>query len=188
MKPVFPHCVALDAGSHQANIRARRRSVSIADGAGSRSPGASAAEQCSSRGKPIRLTFMAADKLVLGWICWLFPNGRHALAVIRPETVVRWHRAGFRSHWRWKSRGWPGRPALPAEIRKLIHETSIANPLWGAPRIHGELLKLGFEIAELTCPSTCSGTRGPPSQGWGLFLITPQISPPWRCCKARGKI
>ena len=58
------------------------------------------------RGKPTRLTFMAADRLVLGWICWLFPNARDALAVVRPETVMRWHRAGFRSYWRWKS----GRP------------------------------------------------------------------------------
>ena len=64
------------------------------------------------RDKPIRLPFMAADRLVLGWVCRLFPNARDALAIVRPETVVRWHRAGFRSYWRWKSRGWPGRPAI----------------------------------------------------------------------------
>jgi hypothetical protein len=86
------------------------------------------------RGKPNRLTFMATDRLVLGWICRLFPSAREALAIVRPETVVRWHRAGFRSYWRWKSRGWPGRPSLSAQIQKLIREMSIANPLWGAPQ------------------------------------------------------
>ena len=122
------------------------------------------------RGKPTRLTFMAADRLVLGWICWLFPNARDALAVVRPETVMRWHRAGFRSYWRWKSRGWPGRPALPAEIRKLIREMSIANPLWGAPRIHGELLKLGIDVGQTSVAKYMVRTRRPPSQGWKTFL------------------
>ena len=122
------------------------------------------------RGKPTRLTFMAADRLVLGWICWLFPNARDALAVVRPETVMRWHRAGFRSYWRWKSRGWPGRPALSAEIRKLIREMSIANPLWGAPRIHGELLKLGIDVGQTSVAKYMVRTRRPPSQGWKTFL------------------
>jgi Integrase core domain len=122
------------------------------------------------RGKPKRLTFVAADKLMLGWICWLFPNARGALAIMRPETVVRWHRAGFRSYWRWKSRGWPGRPALPAEIQKLIHEMSIANPLWGAPRIHGELLKLGINVGQTSVAKYMVRTRRPPSQGWKTFL------------------
>jgi hypothetical protein len=84
------------------------------------------------RGKPIRLPFIAADRLVLAWICRLFPNVRDALAVVRPETVVRWHRAGFRSNWRWKSRRRSGRPAVSAEIRQLIRDMSIANPLWGS--------------------------------------------------------
>jgi len=100
------------------------------------------------RGKPFRLRFMAPDKLVLGWVCQLFPNARNALAIVRPETVVRWHRAGFRSYWRWKSSRRPGRPVVPAEIRQLIREMSIANPLWGAPRIHGELLKLGIDVGQ----------------------------------------
>src|SRR5262245_12336169 len=68
------------------------------------------------RGKAARLTFITADRLVLSWICRLFPDACDALAIVRPETVVRWHRAGFRSYWRWKSRGWPGRPALSAEV------------------------------------------------------------------------
>ena len=95
---------------------------------------------------------------------------RDALAVVRPETVVRWHRAGFRSYWRWKSRGWAGRPALPAEIRKLIREMSIANPLWGAPRIHGELLKLGIDVGQTSVAKYMIRTRRPPSQGWKTFL------------------
>jgi hypothetical protein len=64
------------------------------------------------------------------------------IAIVKPETVVRWHRDGFRQYWRWKSRSQGGRPGLPAEIRRLVREMSLANPLWGAPRIHGELLKL----------------------------------------------
>ena len=117
------------------------------------------------RGKPTRLPFMAADRLVLGWICRLLPNARDALAVVRPETVMRWHRAGFRSYWRWKSRGWPGRPALPAEIRKLIREMSLANPLWGAPRVHGELLKLGIDVGQTSVAKYMVRTRKSPSQG-----------------------
>ena len=72
----------------------------------------------------------------------------NALAIVKPDTIVRWHRAGFRSYWRWKSRPRGGRPTVPLEIRELIREMSIANPLWGAPRIHGELLKLGIEIGQ----------------------------------------
>ena len=96
------------------------------------------------RGRVGRLPFSASDRLVLGWVCGLFPNTRDAFAIIRPETVMRWHRAGFRSYWRWKSRRRPGRPAVSDELRQLIRDMSIANPLWGAPRIHGELLKIGI--------------------------------------------
>ena len=90
------------------------------------------------RGRPSRLSFLTVDKVVLGWVCHLCPKAYDALAIVRPETVVRWHRAGFRLFWRWKSRRRLGRPAVPAEIRQVIREMSIANPLWGAPRIHGE--------------------------------------------------
>ena len=92
------------------------------------------------RGRPSRVPFLAVDRMVLGWVCQLFPKTREALAIVRPDTVVRWHRAGFRLFWRWKSRSRPGRPGVPAEIRQLIRQMSVANPLWGAPRIHGELL------------------------------------------------
>jgi hypothetical protein len=71
-----------------------------------------------------------------------------ALRIIRPETLVRWHRAGFRRYWRWKSRSAGGRPPIDAELRALIRQMSVDNPLWSAPRIHGELLKLGFEVAK----------------------------------------
>jgi hypothetical protein len=70
---------------------------------------------------------LIVDRVVLGWVCHLFPKARNALAIVRPDTVVSWHRAG-RLFWRWKSRRRPGRPALPAEIRQLIREMSIANP------------------------------------------------------------
>jgi hypothetical protein len=72
------------------------------------------------------------------------------LSAIDSETVLRWHRTGFRLYWRWKSHSRKGRPRIPGEIRRLIREMSLANRLWGAPRIHGELLKLGIEIAQST--------------------------------------
>jgi hypothetical protein len=72
-----------------------------------------------------------------------------AIAIIQPETLVRWHRAGFRRYWRWKSRSLGGRPPI-ADLRVLIRRMRLANPLWGAPRIHGELLKLGIEVGQTT--------------------------------------
>src|SRR5450756_1591853 len=77
-----------------------------------------------------------------------FPSILQVLTIIRPETLVRWHRAGFRCYWRWKSRPLGGRPQIKTDLRALIRQMSIENPLWGAPRIHGELLKLGFEVAQ----------------------------------------
>lgn len=122
------------------------------------------------RGKPTRLPFLASNKWMLGWVCRLFPIARKALAIVRPDTVLRWHRAGFRLYWRWKSKGWPGRPSVSAEIRKLIREMSIVNPLWGAPRLHGELLKLGIDIGQTSVAKYMVRTRRPPSQGWKTFL------------------
>ena len=87
----------------------------------------------------------------------MFPKICDALAIVKPETLVRWHRAGFRSYWRWKSLPRGGRPTVPPEIRKLIREMSIANPLWGAPRIHGELLKLGIEIGQTSVAKYMAG-------------------------------
>src|SRR6202011_6424943 len=100
------------------------------------------------RANPKRLRFVSIDRLILGGVCRLFPKMYGALAIARPETVIRWHRAGFRAYWRWKSRPRSGRPKTPLEIRQLIRELSLANPLWGAPRIHGELLKLGIDVGQ----------------------------------------
>jgi transposase InsO family protein len=99
-----------------------------------------------------------------------FPAVLKALTIIRPETLVRWHRAGFRGYWRWKSRPRGGRPQIDAELRVLIRRMSVENPLWGAPRIHGELLKLGFEVAQSSVAKYMVKRRGPPSQGWRTFL------------------
>src|SRR5246500_4714060 len=99
-----------------------------------------------------------------------FPSILKAIAIIRPETLVRWHRAGFRRYWRWKSRSLGGRPQVDADLRALIRRMSADNPLWGAPRIHGELLKLGFEIAQSSVAKYMVKRSRPPSQGWRTFL------------------
>jgi len=83
---------------------------------------------------------------------------------------MKWHRVGFRSFWRWNSRRRAGRPTVPPEIRKLIREMSFANPRWGAPRIHGELLKLGIDVRQTSVAKHMVKRRGPPSQGWTTFL------------------
>src|SRR5512143_576429 len=122
------------------------------------------------RGRPSRVPFLAVDRVVLSWACHLFPKARGALAIVRPDTVVRWHRIGFRLFWRWKSRRRLGRPAVPPEIRQLIREMSIGNPLWRAPRIHGELLRLGIDVGQTSVAKNMVRRRGPPSQGWKTFL------------------
>jgi hypothetical protein len=125
---------------------------------------------CCGEPVPGDLPFISIDRLILGGVCRLFPKMYDALAIVRPDTVIRWHRAGFRLYWRWKSRHRCGRPAVPLEIRRLIREMSIANPLWGAPRIHGELLKLGIEIGQTSVAKYMARRRAPPSQGWKTFL------------------
>jgi len=122
------------------------------------------------RACPKKLPFNSIDRLILGGACRLFPIVNNALAIVRPDTVIRWHRAGFRSYWRWKSRRRRGRPTVPLEIRRLIREMSTANPLWGAPRIHGELLKLGVDIGQTSVAKYMARRRAPPSQGWKTFL------------------
>ena len=104
------------------------------------------------------------------WMTRVWPSLLDLSRVVQPDTILRWHRAGFRAYWRWKSRGQPGRPKIEPELRKLIRRMGKENPLWGAPRIHGELLKLGFEIAELTVSKYMIRHRGPPSQNWRTFL------------------
>jgi len=122
------------------------------------------------RTAPKKLSFCAVDRMIFVGLYRLFPKICDALAIVKPDTVVRWHRAGFRSYWRWKSRRRGGRPIVPVEIRRLIREMSIANPLWGAPRIHGELLKLGIDIGQTSVAKYMARRRGPPSQGWKTFL------------------
>src|SRR5438128_9893269 len=122
------------------------------------------------RGAPHRPRLRGSDRAVLVWMTWLWPNLLGLSRVVQPDTILRWHRAGFRAYWRWKSRGQPGRPRVSRELRELIQRISKENPLWGAPRIHGELLKLGFEIAESTVSKYMIWRRGPPSQTWRTFL------------------
>ncbi len=119
-------------------------------------------------GGRVRLT--NGDRLFLIQLYRWFPSVLKVITVIRPETLVRWHRAGFRRYWCWKSRPFGGRPQISAELRALIRRMSIENPLWGAPRIHGELLKLGFEVAQSSVAKYMVKRGGPPGQGWRTFL------------------
>ncbi|WP_405236981.1 integrase core domain-containing protein [Lentisalinibacter orientalis] len=108
-----------------------------------------------------RSFWMLVSKLCRGW--------RGALYIVKPETVIRWHREGFRRYWARKCRR-KGRPVLDPAIRALIRRISRVNPLWGAPRIHGELLKLGIEISQTTVAKYMTRNRKPPSQSWRVFL------------------
>jgi transposase InsO family protein len=122
------------------------------------------------RRMPKRPALTNIDRLLFVWLYRWFPSTVDALAIVRPETVIRWHRGGFRAYWRWRSRSRVGRPKVSTELRALIRQMGQANPLWGAPRIHGELLKLGFDVAQSTVAKYIVRRRGPPSQGWKTFL------------------
>src|SRR5256712_9805515 len=122
------------------------------------------------RKSPKRLAFSNVDRLVFAGLYRVAPGVLDALKVLKPQTVIRWHRAGFRAYWRWKSRPRGGRPKTAADIRQLIRDMSIANPLWGAPRIHGELLKLGIDVGQTTVAKYMARRRRPPSPGWKTFL------------------
>src|SRR5258706_9576798 len=116
-----------------------------------------------------------------------FPSILQVLTIIRPETLVRWHKVGFRCYWRWKSHRRGGRPQIDMELRRLIRLMSMENPLWGAPRIHGELLKLGFEVAQSSVAKYMVKHHGPPSQGWKTFLRTTlRTLLPWICSWSRS--
>ena len=110
-----------------------------------------------------------ADRLFLAALSVLWLGWREALHIVQPETVVRWHRQGFRYYWRWKSCR-RGRPRIDPQVRGLIRRMCRANPLWGAPRIHGELLKLGIEVSEATVSKYMIKRGRPPSQTWRTFL------------------
>ena len=110
-----------------------------------------------------RVLWVLLSRLWRGW--------GEAVAIVQPETVIRWQRTGFKLFWTWKSRRrGPGRPAVAPEVRALIRRMAEANPLWGAPRIHGELQKLGIEIAQATVSKYLARRRPPPSQTWRTFL------------------
>ena len=122
------------------------------------------------RRAPKRPHLNNTDRFLFVWLYHWFPSVLGAIAIVRPETIIRWHRTGFRAYWRWRSRNPVGRPKVSAELRTLIGEMSRANPLWGAPHIHGELLKLGFEVAQSTVARYMCRHSRPPSQGWRTFL------------------
>lgn len=122
------------------------------------------------RQMPRRVALGGLDRVIFVWIHRLIPSIARSVTIIHPETIVRWHRAGFRAYWRWRSRPRWGRPKAPLELRRLIREMSLDNPLWGAPRIHGELLKLGFDVGQTTVAKYMATRRRPPSQSWKTFL------------------
>jgi putative transposase len=120
------------------------------------------------RRAPPRLRLPVATLLV--WITRIWPNLLDLSQVVKPETILRWHRSGFKAFWRWKSRHRAGRPKIDRELRDLIQRMSRENPLWGASRIHGELLMLGFEVAQSTVSKYLVRSAKPPSQTWTTFL------------------
>ena len=122
-----------------------------------------------SASKRPRLT--PVDRLLWVWLSRVWSGWRSALAIVQPETVIAWHRAGFRRFWTWKVRhGQPARPVISLEVRDLIRKMCRENPSWGAPRIHGELLKLGIDIGESSVSKYMVHGRKPPSQTWRTFL------------------
>jgi hypothetical protein len=126
--------------------------------------------QRSSRRHRLRLGW--ADRVLWAWLSRLWNDWQSALLIVKPETVIAWHRRGFRLYWTWKSRRCEGRPTVSPEVRNLIRQMSLANPRWGAPRIHGELLKLGIQISQGTVAKYMVRRRKPPSQSLCL-LKTP---------------
>ena len=110
-------------------------------------------------------------RVLWAWLSGIWSDWRSALAIVKPETVVAWHRAGFRLFWTWKVHlGQPGRPVISREVRDLIRRINRENPTWGAPRIHGELLKLGIDIGETSVSKYMVRAHKPPSQTWRTFL------------------
>jgi hypothetical protein len=114
----------------------------------------------------------SADRLLWVWLCRVWSDWRSALIIVQPDTVVAWHRKGFRLFWKWKIRcRRPGRPSVPHDLRELIRRLSRENSLWGAPRIHGDLLKLGIDVGETSVGKYMRRHRRPPSQTWRIATI-----------------
>src|SRR3984957_18293913 len=122
------------------------------------------------RQRPSLPRLFTIDRLLWVWFYRLWPRCLDTMVLVKPATVVQWHRQGFRLFWRWRSRS--GRPSVDREVRDLIRQMNAANPLWGAPRIHGELLKLGIEISQATVAKYMVRRRGTPSPTWRSFLRT----------------
>jgi hypothetical protein len=127
-----------------------------------------------------RVQLAGGDRLFFVQLYRWFPSILKVITIVRPETLVRWHREGFRRYWRWKSCTLGGRPPIGSDLRALIRRVSQENPLWGAPRIHGELLKLGFAVAQSTVAKYMVRRRSddPAGQSWATFLRNhaPQIA------------
>jgi hypothetical protein len=117
-----------------------------------------------------RLRLTQTDRLLWVWLSSVWTPWRSALMIVKPDTVIAWHRRAFRLWWTWKSRHHLGRPSVPPEVRTLIRTMSQANPLWGAPRIHGELGKLGIQVSQASVAKYLVRHRRPPSQSWRTFL------------------
>jgi hypothetical protein len=126
--------------------------------------------QVLERSRPRRLRQAKADRYLWAWLSRTWSGWRTTLVMVKPETVVAWHRQGFRLFWTWKSRRRTGRPPVAQEVRVLIRKMAQENPLWGAPRIHGELLKLGVQVSQATVAKYLARSARPPSQSWRTFL------------------
>ena len=118
-----------------------------------------------------RFHFRQRERFFWVWLYRLWPGCVDTLRIFKPDTLVRWHRRGFRLYWTWKSKSRRGgRPSVPQDVRHLIRRISQDNPLWGAPRVHGELLMLGIEVSQATVAKYMIRHRRPPSQSWRTFL------------------
>ena len=126
--------------------------------------------QVLQRTRPARLRLFKTDRFFWVMLARIWTAWRTSLVIVKPETVIAWHRQGFRLWWTWKSRHRIGRPTVPVDVRTLIRTMAQANPRWGAPRIHGELLKLGIDICQATVAKYMGHRRQPPSQTWRTFL------------------
>jgi hypothetical protein len=133
------------------------------------------------RNQKRRYQLSVFDRLLWVWLSRIWPDWKSALRIVKPETVIAWHRRGFRLYWRWKSRPRYGRPPVTTEVRELIRRISAANPGWGAPRIHGELGKLGIKVSETTVAKYMVRHRHPPSQTWRCPPQKPATGQATRC-------
>ena len=132
------------------------------------------------RQRPGRPRLFTIDRLLWVWLYRLWPRCLDTMMLVKPATVIQWHRQGFRLYWRWRSRS--GRRSVGREVRDLIRQMNSANPLWGAPRIHGELLKLGIEVSQATVASTwCDGSERLRQHGAPFFATKQSALPPSIC-------